>query len=65
MAKKKSYDSAYLELQEIVQDIQSESTSIDQLAAKIKKAKALIEYCKTKLRSTEEEVEKLFVDEAD
>lgn len=53
---KKSYDKAYSELQQIVEELNSENVSIDKLSTKIKKANELIQFCKTKLRSVEEEL---------
>ena len=64
MAKKQStkisYENAMKELQEIVTNLQNEVTSVDELSEKVKRAAELIEYCKTKLRSTEESIDKLF-----
>lgn len=66
MAKKQtikiSYENAMKELQEIVTNLQEEVTSVDELSDKVKRAAELIDYCKTKLRSTEEDIEKLFKD---
>jgi len=53
---KKSYDKAYAELQNILEELQSDSVSIDKLSAKIKKANSLILFCKTRLREVESEL---------
>lgn len=53
---KKSYDKAYNELQAILEELQSESVSIDKLSTKIKKANELISFCKTRLREVESEL---------
>ena len=53
---KKSYDKAYAELQEILADMQGENVSIDKLGEKIKKATTLINFCKERLRSIDEEI---------
>ncbi len=53
---KKSYDKAYKELQAILEELQSESVSIDKLSTKIKKANELISFCKTRLREVESEL---------
>jgi len=53
---KKSYDKAYAELQTILEELQSESVSIDKLSTKIKKANTLITFCKTRLREVESEM---------
>ncbi|MGJ1266207.1 exodeoxyribonuclease VII small subunit [Sphingobacterium spiritivorum] len=54
-----SYTDAFNELQQIVNDISSGSTNIDELSEKIKRAALLIKVCRTKLTSTEEEVNQL------
>lgn len=54
-----TYESAYAELQQIVQDLQGELVGIDDLAAKIARAQELIRFCRERLRQTEEEVGKL------
>ena len=51
-----TYESAYKELQQISQEIESESVSVDVLAEKVKRAAELIAFCQTKLRNTEVEV---------
>lgn len=54
-----SYESAQQELQQIVRDLQEESVAIDELGAKIARANALIQFCRERLRATEEEVARL------
>lgn len=54
-----SYESAQEELQQIVLDLQSEAVRIDELGEKIARANALIQFCRERLRATEEEVAKL------
>ena len=56
---KLTYESAYAELQLIMQEVQQETVSIDDLAAKIARASELIRYCRERLRMTEEEVRSL------
>jgi exodeoxyribonuclease VII small subunit len=51
-----TYESAYLELEQIYNQINNEQVSIDELAAKVKRAAALISFCQEKLRSTETEI---------
>lgn len=51
-----TYDTAFKELQEISEEIESESVSIDVLAIKVKRASELILFCQSKLRDTESEV---------
>ena len=52
----KSYDKAIEELRLILEQLQEENVSIDKLAAKVKKASELINFCKDRLRSVEEEL---------
>lgn len=54
-----TYEAAYAELKKITAEIESESVSVDVLAAKVKRASELIELCQSKLRSTEAEVNKI------
>ncbi|WEK21511.1 MAG: exodeoxyribonuclease VII small subunit [Candidatus Pedobacter colombiensis] len=54
-----TYESAYKELTEIAQEIETEAVSVDILAEKVKRASDLIEFCQTKLRATETEVNKI------
>ena len=53
---KKSYDKAYADLQNILAEMQGENVSIDKLGEKIKKATTLINFCKERLRSIEDEI---------
>jgi exodeoxyribonuclease VII small subunit len=56
MEKKKTYEEAYEELQEIVKEIESGDISVDVLGEKVKRAGELIRFCKEKLFKTEQEV---------
>lgn len=49
-----SYEKALAELQDIVGELQQQTVSIDDLSEKVKRANELIQYCKAKLRATEE-----------
>lgn len=51
-----SYEEAYKELKQIASEIENESVSVDVLAARVKRASELINYCQSKLRATEMEV---------
>ena len=51
-----NYESALNELKQITEEIESEQVSVDVLAAKVKRAAALSEFCQSKLRDTEIEV---------
>lgn len=52
-----TYETAYTELQQIVQELQGETVSIDNLAAKIERAQALIRFCRERLREVETNIE--------
>jgi len=54
-----TYQKAFEELQQITNDIESEEVSVDDLAVKVKRAAELLELCNAKLKSTEEEVNKI------
>ena len=57
-----TYETAYAELQQIIQDLQGEMVGIDDLAAKIARAQELIRFCRERLRQVEEEVDKMTTD---
>ena len=65
MADKTNYTDAFVELQQIVEDIESGQISVDELSEKVKRATELIRICKTKLSSTEEDVNKILRDLGD
>jgi exodeoxyribonuclease VII small subunit len=60
--KELSYSGAIAELEKIVESIESEDIDVDVLAEKMKRAAALIKFCKDRLKSTEEEVKKIIAD---
>jgi exodeoxyribonuclease VII small subunit len=53
-----TYEAAYKELSIIVKDIEQENVPLDELTKKIERANELINFCKEKLRQTEEEYQK-------
>jgi len=59
MSKKMTYDTAYAELNTILASLQSEETGLDDLSEKLKRAAELSEFCKSKLRSIEVDIEKI------
>ena len=61
--KAKTFDTAYKELQKIVDQLQSEDVSIDKLSTQIKKATDLVKFCKAKLRNVEDEIASVSEDE--
>jgi exodeoxyribonuclease VII small subunit len=59
MNKELKYTEAFDELQQIVADLEDGEISVDELSLKIKRASELIKICKTKLVSTEEDVNQI------
>lgn len=59
MEKTLTYEAAAKELAVIAKEMEEETISVDELAAKVKRASELIEFCQTKLKSTEAEVAKI------
>ena len=59
MSKEIKYTEAFEELQQIVADIEDGEISVDELSLKVKRASELIKICKTKLTSTEEDVNQI------
>ncbi|MBK7807606.1 MAG: exodeoxyribonuclease VII small subunit [Saprospiraceae bacterium] len=59
MSKKMTYDTAYAELNNILISLQSDETGLDDLSEKLKRAAELSEFCKSKLRSIETDIEKI------
>ena len=54
-----NYTKAFEELQTIVLEIEQGEISVDELSEKVKRAALLIKICKTKLTTTEEDVNKI------
>jgi exodeoxyribonuclease VII small subunit len=61
MEKRLTYELAFAELQKIAADIESETVSVDLLAEKVKRSSYLIEFCRSKLKSTEDEVNNIIL----
>ncbi len=57
-----TYEHAYNELQTIIQEIEAGEISVDVLSEKVKRAAELIHFCKEKLISTEQDVQKILDD---
>ena len=53
------YSEAFEELKGIVADIDSKEISVDDLSEKVKRAAQLIKVCKSKLDTTEEDVNRI------
>jgi exodeoxyribonuclease VII small subunit len=60
--KKLTYSQAIGELEKIINEIEAESVDVDVLGEKVKRAIYLIKFCKSNLRTTEEEVKKVLSD---
>ena len=54
-----TYDDAIMELNEIVQQLENESVSIDELTQLVQRASELTTFCREKIFKTEQEVEKI------
>jgi exodeoxyribonuclease VII small subunit len=59
MSDKLNYTTAFEELQKIVSEIEQGEISIDELSEKVRRASQLIKICKSKLTTTEEDVNKI------
>ncbi len=59
MSEEITYTAAFEELQLIVQEIEEGGISVDELSIKVKRAAQLIKICKSKLTSTEEDVNQI------
>ncbi|MBO4621811.1 MAG: exodeoxyribonuclease VII small subunit [Paludibacteraceae bacterium] len=58
MEKELTYTAAFEELKEIVDQLENDSVSVDELTEKMKRATVLMKICRDKLTKTEEEVNK-------
>lgn len=59
MEEKFNYTAAFEELKAIVTEIEQGEISVDELSEKVKRATELIQKCKLKLTTTEEDVNKI------
>ena len=53
------YSEAVLELNNILEDLESERVDVDELSVKVKRAVELIKLCREKIETTEFEVRKI------
>jgi len=51
-----TYNQAYKEITQIVDEIEGDKIQLDVLADKVKQAKALIDYCESKLKTIHDKV---------
>lgn len=54
-----SYNKAFKELQEILEDIREQNIDVDELATKVKRAKELIGICEERIKGAEMEVKEV------
>ena len=54
-----SYNEAFSELEKLVDEVEDDSIQLDTLAEKVAKANELIAICEAKLRTIEEDVERV------
>lgn len=52
-----TYTDAYNRLQEIIQKLEGDAISVDELSALLKEAKELVQHCQERLRTIKSEVE--------
>lgn len=60
--KQETYQQSIEELRQIIEDIESEEISVDELDKKVKRGAKLIQQCKEKLKSTENSVNQVLED---
>ncbi len=58
-----SYDKALSRIEEIVSQLEGDDKSMDELEGLVKEASNLIKVCRQKLKMTEEEISKAFLEE--
>ena len=64
MDKKKKYEEVFAELEALVKKIEDPERDLSAIGADVKKAMALIAWCRDYIRGNEAEVEKLMNEEA-
>lgn len=57
-----TYSEAFLQLEAIVSEIESDEIQLDTLAEKVHRAKELISFCETKLRSIRNDIDDVISD---
>lgn len=60
---KSEFTTAYDELQTIIDELNSDQISIDELSGKVKRAQKLIKACRNKLRNVDMDIQSLFEEE--
>ncbi len=56
---KPGFNKAVKELEQILEKIESGELDVDELSGKVKRASELLRLCQSKLRDTEEEIDKI------
>ncbi|MCE2497273.1 MAG: exodeoxyribonuclease VII small subunit [Flavobacteriales bacterium] len=56
MSEELNYETAYGELKGILSDLQNDDVTVDELTAKVKRAKLLLELCQKKLANVDADV---------
>ncbi len=59
MSKELTYTEAFDELQQLIQEMEDGTITVDVLSEKVKRAAFLIQQCKKKLTQTEEDVNEI------
>lgn len=54
-----TYTKAVQEIEQIVKNLEDNELNIDELSSNVKRVSVLIAYCKEKLHTTEDEIEKI------
>jgi exodeoxyribonuclease VII small subunit len=63
MAKKEfSFNEAVVRIEEILHNIESGNLDVDKLAIEVKQASELIKQCQKKLKTTEDEINSIFME---
>ncbi len=57
--KNPSFNQAVEELEKILEQIEAGELDVDELSGKVKRASELLRLCQSKLRATEEEIDKI------
>ena len=57
-----TYNEAIAEIELIISKIENQELDIDELSASVKRVAELLNFCKMKLKNTEEEVQKILKD---
>ena len=62
MTNKPTFNNAIEELQKILNEIESGDMDVDELGSKVKRASELLRICQSKLKNTEEEIDRIIED---